>query len=352
MGWTALAHLRWHAFIGVCWHDGIIIAAPPVPAPKLPHVTFNVLNGLFLGSLPSDAKEGQLMGPGGIALMGRTTDAGFITPHVSIPPNNLLLPLTILLGGSESMLGSSSVKLQCTNLIWGTDEYDIAACTIPVIPLSTNFGCNDPLFVPLDFVVSPNTVQVGVTLADLLTMAIDLVIAALLEGVMALGSKGVSKAWGKVKAKKAATKMAKVSKAGEAAYQKALKEADLDAALKDGLMKRRAPVMGTPAPPPKPRRVLEKAQAAGDEAWRRAFKEEFGTEVSRRWRDFLMGRRPEAVGRLSAVVRTGIKAVVEEVITIGAGETIDNQAEAQGLRATPCAAQIQAGEAVLAAAGG
>ena len=319
MGWQALAHLRWHPFIGMCWHDGIIAAVPPVPTPKMPHVTFNVLNGLFLGALPSDSAEGVVQGPGGIPFMGRTNDAGFITPHVSIPPNNFLLPLTILFGSSESMMGSSKVKIRCTNLIFGEDEYDLSACTIPVIPLSTNFGCNDPLFVPLDMVISPNTVVVELTLMDLLTMLVDLIIAALIEGVMELGGAAVKKGFKKVKAKRSAAKLAKASDAGQEAYEAAAKKADLDHALREGLRKQRAKVTGTPAPPPKPIRNAGKAaREAGDEAFNKAFKKEFksgsGFEAGN-----LVGELPVGVGRIGAAVRHTAKEVVSNVIESALG---------------------------------
>ncbi|MEZ4589237.1 MAG: hypothetical protein R2909_22920 [Gemmatimonadales bacterium] len=362
MSWVALAHLRWHGFIGLCWHDGVIIAVPPVPTPKMPHITFNVLNGLFLGSLPSVPTRGALfgadapgktVGPLGIPFMGRTTDAGFITPHVSIPPNNAMLPLTILLGGSESMLGSSQVKIKCTNLIFGTDEQDMAACTIPYIPLSTNFGCNDPLFVPLDMVISPNTVMVGLTLADLFNMLLDLLIAALIEGLMFLGGAAVSKGIKKVKAKRAAKKMGKVSAAGSEAYEKALKQAELDEVLKDGLRKQRAKATGSPAPPPKPKKLLEKrAKKAGDEAWHKAFKEEFGQKPPgkvRQYLDKVFQKRPEVVGRMSAAARTLIKSLGEEFVSTVMGEGAENLVD--GHRPQASTTQVREGETVLAGAG-
>jgi len=364
MAWVALAHLRWHGFIGLCWHDGVIIATPPVPTPRMPHITFNVLNGLFLGSLPSvptrgalfggDA-PGQVQGPLGIHFMGRTTDAGFITPHVSIPPNNAMLPLTILLGGSESMLGSSQVKINCTNLIFGTDEQDMAACTIPYIPLSTNFGCNDPLFVPLDMVISPNTVLVGLTLADLFNMLLDLLIAALIEGLMFLGGEAVGRGIKKMKAKRAAKKMGKVSAAGSEAYEKALKQAELDEVLKDGLRKQRAKVTGTPVPPPKPKRLVEQqAKKAGDEAWQKAFKEEFGAKPPGKTRQYLeqvFHKRPEVVGRVSAAARTGIKSVGKAVISKLSGEGAEDLVDRSRPTTDPTPPQVEEGEAVLTGAG-
>ncbi len=317
MGWQALAHLRWHPFIGLCWHDGIIAAVPPIPTPKMPHITFNVLNGLFLGALPSDSPAGMVQGPGGIPFMGRTNDAGFITPHVSIPPNNFLLPLTILFGSSESMLGSSKVKIQCTNLIFGADEYDISACTIPVIPLSTNFGCNDPLFVPLDMVISPNTVVVEITLVDLLKMLVDLIIAALIEGLMMLGGAALKKVFKKVKAKRSASKLAKASGAGDDAYKAAYKHADdvdVDHAFKEGLRKQRAKATGAPIPPPKPNfKARKEAKKAGDEAFNKEFRKQFppakpGPDLGDKVDHVLQ------IGRIGAALRHTAKEVVSNVI--------------------------------------
>lgn len=305
-GYQVMPHLRWHPFIGICWHDGVLVSIPPVPG-KFPNVTFNVVNGLFLGVLPSNVKKKETLGPLGIPFIGRTSDAGFISPHVSIPPNNIVTPLTILLGGSESLLGASKVKVVCQNPAmaalagavgaggfrsflenaFGPEDYPMATCAIPYVPIGFNFGCNDPLFVPLDFVISPNNVLVGLTWADLVTLLVDLALRAVIDGLMKLGGKAAGKLWKKtgakawkktggtlvkkIKVNRAAKKLAKASHAGQDAFNKGLKN-ELDDTLKQGLRLRRAQVMARPRPQVN---LGKTAREAGDEAYHKAVRENF-----------------------------------------------------------------------------
>lgn len=198
--YSAPAHLRYHGFIGIGIHDGIIISVPPVPA-KLPCISFHLLNGTCLGCLPSerwwDSSPGSdsfepTLGPGDIAFMGRTNDAGFIVPHVSIPPNNSLLPLTIAFGGSISLLGASSVKMNTHNIIFQNSEADMS-CSLFPFWLSLNLGCSDPVPIPSDIVITPNTVEVGVEWADILAAVIDLAIEYAMCGLAEAGGAAVKK---------------------------------------------------------------------------------------------------------------------------------------------------------------
>lgn len=375
MGWTALAHLQVHGFIGVSFHKGLV-GVPPIPA-MLPHVTFNLLNGLFLGAQPANVKGREVLGQGDFPLMGRGTDAGMISPHVSIPPTNWLLPLTILLGGSESLLGSSATRITCKNAplsrLFGagpSDEFDTAACMFPLLPFSYNFGCNDPppFLVPLDFVIAPNTVGVSVTATDLLATAIDVAMAVMVELLGMAGGAVIKKLGAKRAAKVTSKKLAKATKAGKDAYQKALKDVDPKTALAEGLQKRRAQVQGTPLPPP---RSVAKARRAGDEAFSKVIKEEFPSSVSDLGKPVKASLPWKSVKRLE---RAGAKVARKVVIDLVMGEIAG--AAADGLNpksetpppppqpstgAAPLTAaeaetvandpNIQAGEAILTEAG-
>ncbi len=151
------AHLSAHGFIGVGSHNAI----HPVPVPPgiYPHISASSLLGLTIKAKFSK----QEFGPGGFNLMGRGSDSGFIVYHVSIPPTNFLLAAIIPLGSSKIMFGSSKVHIN----VDGKAEH-CGCCTFPIIPLSLNMACNDPCSYPSDFVIAPNTIEVSMTLGDIL----------------------------------------------------------------------------------------------------------------------------------------------------------------------------------------
>jgi len=211
--WQVFPHLRWWPYVGLSFHDGVLISIPPIPG-KFPNVSFGVLNGtIMMGSLiggkilPGDKPDNELRGMWGLQFMGRTTDAGIIAPHVSIPPNNIVTPLTILLGGSESLVGASGIQINCRNWLWSPDgdEADMATCCIPYVPLGLNLGCNDPFFMP-DMVISPNNILVGLELADLFKTLIDVAFRVLIEGAMMGVGKYGGKALKQLKLRKAIPK--------------------------------------------------------------------------------------------------------------------------------------------------
>jgi hypothetical protein len=222
------AYRTWHPFIGFSLHDGIIFPPPPpVPTDALPCIDAGVLHTTGLQSLPSRGhagKRGPVVAPGGAYFMGRGSDAGFVVLHISIPINNILLPLVILLGESKSLFGSSSVRLPCWSLLGGADECDtVCAIPIPWFPVAgLNLCCSDDLPLPTDVVIAPSTILVGMGFMDLLAGVIDLA----LEYTLALIMKGCSAGAGQISeraAKQAAKKAAK--KAGKEVAEKVAKEA-------------------------------------------------------------------------------------------------------------------------------
>jgi hypothetical protein len=252
MGWSSPAHQQFFPFIGPGVHDSVLMMVPPVPC-KLFHISFSILQGTYFlsfcfpawkigadESLVVDENEEideiaarqddtgfhSTYGPASIPFMGRTTDAGFFVPHVSIPINNSMLPLTIIFGSSISIFGSSRVKLNTHSFIMSAlfgDEEQGMACCIPPIPISFNVACQDPIPLPFDLVISPCSVEVGVTLADVVQALIDYALEIVMElGGAALGA-GLGKAW--KKGKKAFTGASElVEDAGQKAAKESLEE--------------------------------------------------------------------------------------------------------------------------------
>lgn len=150
------AHLIAHVFIGAGSHKALI---PPAVVPVITfHISFFTLIGLTIKAEYSNTE----LGPGGIPLVARGNDAGYVVPHVSIPINNVLLPVTIALGGSKVLFGSSKVLIN----VKGSPK-QCGCCTFPIVPISLNMACNDPLNYPGDIVIAPNTVEVGMTAGDI-----------------------------------------------------------------------------------------------------------------------------------------------------------------------------------------
>jgi chemotaxis protein histidine kinase CheA len=261
----SLTYQTHHFFLGLSWHDSLIAAGPiPVPA-KLPHITGNWMNGflsllkvpalmgttshayvknyVFGGEVGGDAPD--VRGPYEWPFMVRGTDCGFLSPHVSIPINNWLLPITILFGGSTSVFGASSVKLQGYTVLFPPDDGDITCGIIPWSPVNLALGCNDWCPVPLDFKITWSSVMVGVSWQDYVAALIDVVIEIALAGLGEWGGKKLGKKFGKAAdsgalspAEKAAkeglsgTVVKRTKVGGAAATEAALKAASKDAADK------------------------------------------------------------------------------------------------------------------------
>ena len=239
-----VAYRTWHFFAGFSFHDGIIFPPPPaVPKDKMFCIDASLLHTTGLQSLPSRGhagKRGPVVAPGHAYLIGRGSDAGFVVPHISIPINNILLPLVILLGESKSLFGSSSVRLPCWSLLGGNDECD-AACTVPLpwMPLGLNLACSDEFPLPTDLVIAPSTILVGMGLLDFVGGLIDVGLEYLVAGIMYGGSKLVGgKGAGQIaeKASEEVTEKA-LKEGGEELGEKGLKEGVEKAAKEDGLLK-------------------------------------------------------------------------------------------------------------------
>jgi len=160
------AHLTIHGFIGAGFHDAVF---PPVPTvvPFTPHVSMQTLLGLTIKAKWSKT----VIGPFGFQLLGKDNDSGLMVPHISIPPPNALVPIVIAFGGSKIMFGASTVKLDVDGA-----GVPMGACLIPFVPLSRNQACNQPLNLPTDNVIAPNTVLVGLTLGDVIGGVVNVVI--------------------------------------------------------------------------------------------------------------------------------------------------------------------------------
>ena len=183
------AHLIWHSFIGFSLHEAL---PPPYMAtiPFSPSISFHTLFGTRIGALPS----WSVRGIGNIPMLGRGNDSGLIVPHIhltgQLDPLNLL---TIIFGGSEVFMGASAVRIPVDDLMsklpgavgdfMGDDEQAIGTCLFPG-PVSLNVGCSSPFLIPGDFVIAPNTIVVGISLADILFAIFMYVLSAIVDGVM------------------------------------------------------------------------------------------------------------------------------------------------------------------------
>lgn len=164
------AHLTAHTFIGIGSHTAV---NPPSVVPAItPHISMDTLLGLTIKAKYSKT----VIGPFGFQFIGQGNDSGFIVPHIGIPPNNVLIPLVILFGGSKPMFAASTVKIDVDGA-----ATPMACNVIPFAPVGINQACNDPCNYPSDIVICPNSVVVGMTLGDFLAglaaIAIDVVIS-------------------------------------------------------------------------------------------------------------------------------------------------------------------------------
>lgn len=189
MGWKVRPYYNVNPFIGGCLHDTmVVVPLPPFMVPgKLWHIDFSVVQGLWLGSFLSNGRDREVISDD-LLFLGRMSDAGFVLPHISIPPSWYNL-LTTLFGSSNALFGVGSVQLASRNLLWGNQDCDLAASPIPYAPLSFNLQCGDPFSFPSDVVVLWGTVYAGMSLSDIYAALIDLALQWAIEGVMFVGGK-------------------------------------------------------------------------------------------------------------------------------------------------------------------
>ncbi len=127
-----VAHLWAHTFVGIGTHTSV---NPPAVVPVItPHISMDTLLGYTIKAKVSKT----VLGPYGIALVGQGNDSGFIVPHISIPPTNVLLPLIIAFGSSKPMFAASTVKIDVDGQGLAT-----AVVAIPCNFVSINQACND-----------------------------------------------------------------------------------------------------------------------------------------------------------------------------------------------------------------
>lgn len=151
------AHLIAHGFIGIGSHKALI---PPAVVPAIaPHIAVDTLLGLTINAKYSKTVKG----PFGIQMIGKGNDSGYFVPHFCIPPPNVLLIAIIPFGGSKPMFAASTVQMDVDG-----SATPVACACFPVVPISLNQACNDPCNYPSDIVIAPNSVVVGMTLADVL----------------------------------------------------------------------------------------------------------------------------------------------------------------------------------------
>ena len=166
------AHLIAHGYIGIGSHKALF---PPSVVPAMaPHIAVDTLLGLTLKAKYSKT----VFGPFGIQFIGKGNNSGYVVPHFSIPPPNVLLVAIIPFGGSKPMFSASTVNID----VDGTATPMACAC-FPVVPLSLNQACNDPCNYPSDIVISPNNVMVGMTLGDILAGLIGTAVDCVISGV-------------------------------------------------------------------------------------------------------------------------------------------------------------------------
>ena len=334
------AHQMVFPFVGFSNHDGTVAS---VPVPKIPHVSFSILNGLFIGSLPSWGPGIKpTLGPSSIPFIGRTTDAGFIVPHVPIPPTNTAVGMTIAFGSSIAIFGSSSVKMKVWNLIFQSTDADVACCVIPFVPISLNLACNDllPASIPLPFdvVISPSNVLVGVTWADVVAALIDVALEVGLAVVGAGIGAGVKKGAKSAKGVKGASNAAEAAgrEAAEAGTEKAAKEAAQEAA--DEAAQRAARETADAAAE---KAAKEAAQATADEAAQRAAREAADAAAEKAAKEAAQATADEAAQRAA---REAADAAAEKAAKEAAQATADEAAQRAAHEAAE-AAQKQAQKA-------
>lgn len=210
-------HLENHFMIGMSIHDGFRIPFPPLPQKFLYLDFMHQLRGWNNWQSNLSVK---VLGPGSKELVGIDSDMGWLIPHIPVPPMDLLWPLTFLMSSSVSKLGSANVVMKSHNNVFGEDTVPVAVCWWPCAPFSQNLGCNDPFDLPLDFVISPDTIEIQVTCADILRAVASIVIDMVVGKLMELGGKQAVKGAKKLGKKLKKNKM--VKSAGQDAFNRTL----------------------------------------------------------------------------------------------------------------------------------
>ena len=177
------SHLILHFYVGAHVHQAIF---PPAPATvPAPHIAVDTLLGLTIKAKYSKTVHGVF----GIPMVGAGNDSGWIIPHISIPPPNVLVPVHILLGGSKPMFSASTVQMDVDGA-----STPVACCVIPFAPISFNQACFDPCNLPADVVCAPTNIMVGMTLGDFLAGVLGTVLDSAISFAAGKLMGGASKA--------------------------------------------------------------------------------------------------------------------------------------------------------------
>lgn len=227
MSWKVRPYYNVNPFIGGCLHDTMVtVPLPPFMIPgKLWHIDFSVVQGLWLGSFLSNGRGREIISDD-LLFVGRMSDAGFVLPHISIPPSWYNL-LTTLFGSSNALFGVGSIQLASKNLLWGNEDCDLATSPIPYAPISINLQCGDPFSMPTDIVVLWGTVYAGMSLSDMYAALIDLALQWAIEGLMFVGGKALNAGFKKIGSKIGKSSAKAAAKKGTKSAAKAAKKGAL-----------------------------------------------------------------------------------------------------------------------------
>lgn len=184
---NVLVHLN--PMIGCDLHTAL---PPPVGLPVIPmypHLVFAMLHWGPWGLAGPPRLDSEKVLCDGHLTMQRTTDIGFLIPHIPLPPiPHYLLPIENIFTGSKSEFGVNSVLIE---------GKPVAVAVAKIINI--NLNCFGPItIVPgIGIVATWTTVQADMTLADFLSglasAVIDWAIQALINKVM--GSKAAGRAF-------------------------------------------------------------------------------------------------------------------------------------------------------------
>lgn len=131
-------------------------AESPVPAPYLTLAPMNMGPGVTTRFTRSVLGEG-------VPAMIRGTDIGTMIPHFG--PPSLTLPVDMLLSGSKSHFGASSVRVK--------DQFGAAGNLASALlgPVNPNLNCGAPSPTPFGMVYAPTTVRESLAVGDVVTGA-------------------------------------------------------------------------------------------------------------------------------------------------------------------------------------
>jgi len=166
MGYGCNVLRAYHIMIGCDFHD-LWPPGTPTPAGVGPHPCVAPLIGTTATS-----KYGSTVHGHSDWTMLRGTDIGPLIPHIPLVPNVLIAPI-ILLSGSKSEFGASSVLVEGKPIAIAVG-----------VKVNINLNCCGPVKrppLPTGLVLTFNTIEANVTLGDVLAGAAAMVVDAAIE---------------------------------------------------------------------------------------------------------------------------------------------------------------------------